>query len=461
MLQPFSQIPGHTKRSLTPSRLRVLLLIVGLLFTHWANAQHWTNVGSPGFSDCIMRFPSLAVSNSGEPYMVYSDSVNNYKATVVRFDGSAWMPVGAPGFSAAEADYTNIAIADDGTIYVSYSDASDSNKVTVMKYSGSSWTAVGGVGVSPGYNAAHVALALDAAGMPYVVYSSGRTSVIKYNGSSWDVVGTTGFSAGNAQYCKIAIDAAGTPYVIYEDAGNMLKATVMKFDGSSWVNVGTPGFSSVSQTQYTSIAIGKDGTPYAAYSDGYNGPATVMKFDGTNWNMVGAPMASSNWVSLRLDTADIPYVGYQDVGKSRKETVMRFDGSTWASVDTTGFSAGGTYANTLALGKNGIPYVAYNDGAAGNHCTVQKFEASLGVADVANTIALKVFPNPSHGSFTVNISSPAQLPTTIILTNILGQEVMRTTANGTAALTLEEPAGVYFLSVSNVSGVRGEKVVVW
>lgn len=456
MLQPFNQLPGNTV-----NRYRLFLLIAGILFTHLTHAQHFTNVGSPGFSDCIMRFPSLAVSNSGTPYMVYSDSVNNYKATVIRFDGSAWVPLGTPGFSAAEADYTNIAIANDGTVYVSYADASDSNKVTVMKYNGSTWTPVGGVGVSPGYNAAHVAMALDAGGTPYVVYSNGPTSVIKYNGTSWDVVGTAGFSAGNAQYCKIAVDAAGTPYVIYEDAGNMLKATVMKYDGSSWVNVGMPGFSSVSQTQYTSIAIGKDGTPYAAYSDGYNGPATVMKFDGTAWNMVGAPMTSCNWVSLRLDTADVPYVGYQDVAKSRKATVMKFDGSTWTSVDTTGFSAGGSYGNTLAISQNGIPYVAYNDGAAGNHCTVKKFEASLGVTDVANPTTVSVFPNPSHRAFTVNVSTLGQLPTTVTLTNVLGAVIEQRTVTGNAEINLTAPAGVYLLTVSNAMSKKSEKVVVW
>ena len=42
------------------------------------------------------------------PYVAYSDSAYNWKASVMCFDGSAWVLVGAPGFSAAAAGAINL-----------------------------------------------------------------------------------------------------------------------------------------------------------------------------------------------------------------------------------------------------------------------------------------------------------------------------------------------------------------
>ena len=75
---------------------------------------------------------------------------NGYKATVMRYDGSAWVAVGGAGFSAGQAVYTSLAFAPDGTPYVAYMDVANGCKATVMRYDGSGWVAVGGAGISAG-----------------------------------------------------------------------------------------------------------------------------------------------------------------------------------------------------------------------------------------------------------------------------------------------------------------------
>ena len=61
------------------------------------------------------------------------DSVNDIKATVMKWSGTDWENVGTPGFSAGYAYYTSIVTTSDGTPYVAYTDGANSDKVTVMK----------------------------------------------------------------------------------------------------------------------------------------------------------------------------------------------------------------------------------------------------------------------------------------------------------------------------------------
>jgi hypothetical protein len=94
----------------------------------------WQNVGNAGFSDGISYYVSLAFSPSGEPYVVYSDAANSFKATVMRFDGINWVYVGTAGFSNDYSDWTNIAFSPTGKPYVAFLDWSNSKKATVMNF---------------------------------------------------------------------------------------------------------------------------------------------------------------------------------------------------------------------------------------------------------------------------------------------------------------------------------------
>ncbi|MEZ4824604.1 MAG: hypothetical protein R2942_20315, partial [Ignavibacteria bacterium] len=94
-----------------------IIFILLILFTFDAQAQ-WLNVGSPGFSQGIAIYQSLAF-NGSTPYVAFQDSANGRKTTVMKFDGSNWVNVGSPGFSAGAA-YTQSLAFDGGTPYVAY-----------------------------------------------------------------------------------------------------------------------------------------------------------------------------------------------------------------------------------------------------------------------------------------------------------------------------------------------------
>ena len=92
----------------------------------------WQNVGNPGFSTGQVSYLNFALSPSGVPYVVFS----NYKANVMKFDGTSWVYVGDAGFSAVEARYTTIDFSPSGQPYVAFMDWANSQKSTVMKFNG-------------------------------------------------------------------------------------------------------------------------------------------------------------------------------------------------------------------------------------------------------------------------------------------------------------------------------------
>ena len=55
-------------------------------------------------------------------------------ATVMKYNGTSWDNVGPAGFSAGQADDPSLAIDNTGTPFVAFKDTTNSYQVTVMKY---------------------------------------------------------------------------------------------------------------------------------------------------------------------------------------------------------------------------------------------------------------------------------------------------------------------------------------
>jgi len=277
-----------------------LIPFIGYTQLNWYKSSPldymWKNVGNPGFSPGETRFPCLAFSPSGAPYVAFQDFADTLKATVMRFDGSNWVVVGTEGISAYWAYYISLAFSpSDGKPYIAYQDYGNDSKATVMKFDGTNWVNVGNVGFSS-EDARFLNLSFSLSGDPYVAFQDvgfigqGKAIVMKFNGTSWLIVGLADFSAGEIEFPCLAFGPSDSmPYIAYKDFGNSKKVTVMKFDGINWVNVGLVGFSD-GEVDDLSIAFSPSGEPYVAYEDwGNSSKATVMKFDGINWINVGNP----------------------------------------------------------------------------------------------------------------------------------------------------------------------------
>ncbi len=118
-----------------------------------------------------------------------------------------------------------------------------------------------------------------------------------------------------------------------------------------------------------------------------------------------------------------------------------------------------------ATGLTAGVYTVYVTDA--NSCAATPQTVTLGTTTSLNESAmvsnLKVYPNPASSQVTVELQNNNTTPVSIVLTNVLGEEVyteavaagaFRSTIN-TASL----PAGIYFMNVRTAGGTLVEKIV--
>jgi len=423
----------------------------------------------PKFTAGEADYESIAIGKNDTPYVAYMDYANNASATVMKFNGAAWVPVGPPGFTGNQAQYTSLAIDSSGTPYVIYQDGADTAKASVMKYNGADWVQVGAQGLSIG-QADFTCMAIGSSDTPFVMFNDladsciPKFSVMKFNGSSWEYVGSPRFSPIISNASALAV-SGNTPYITYPDT-TLGKIIVLMWNGVNWVTVGAPDFS-VGGAAGVSMVIG-NGTPYVAYSDGANGlKATVMKYNGTAWVNVGMPgfsAAEADEVTIAVDHTGTPYVVYADAGTPDSyATVMKFNGTSWVNVGAPGFTGTLTPYNAIAINSTGVPYVFYQGFTGGQKGTVEKFVANTSVKNITGTNgALRVFPDPNNGTFTLHITTLQQENVTVTITNILGGQVKEfTTATNTdTQVQMNAAPGIYFVNTHTSEGDMVQKVVV-
>ncbi len=354
--------------------------------------KEWRAVGVPGFSVNIAFDVSLDFAPDGTPYVLFGG--NGTKATVMRFLSGNWAVVGSAGFSSSQIQSPSLAFAPDGTPYVAYQDLGPNNnwKATVMKFDGTAWVPVGTAGFTAG-NALDTSLAFAPDGTPYLAYmdyaSNYKATVMKFSGGTWSLVGSAGFSAGQVSDTGLAFAADGTPFVVYRDGGNGNKITVQKFNGTNWVGVGSAAFSA-GTAEYAKLVFSPDNVPFVAFTDGgYGGKVTVMRFSGSNWEPVGSAGFSAGAayeLSLAFSPDGTPTVALQDGSKGAKATVMKFNGASWAILGSSGFSSGSAHPVSLSYSPGGRPYVAYVDSVNNGKTTVMALQDAVTATTTTNLI---------------------------------------------------------------------------
>lgn len=365
-------------------------VLLFILHTSELAQAEWRQVGLAGFTSGEARGGTIALDRDDIPYVAYSDAVNEYKLSVMKFDSKNWVQVGNPGFT-------------EGGNFISF--AFDSNDIpyaaaeigaSVMKFDGSNWVQIGALGSESVKECAQgINLTLDSANVSYVAYNNLLTcrmmgvpvpDVVKFDGTNWVQIpaptGTTTKPQGSlpkyANYPAIAFDSNDVLYVVYSEAGEEgSKASVMKFNGSSWVQVGKARFSSAN-VEMPKLIFDHDNVPYVAYVSDWNyGKVGMKKFNGTDWVQVGAEGFASVYgvVNIAVDSIGTPYVAFVDY--DLKANVMKFEGINWVQVGKAGFTPGYNINEiSLAIDSNNIPYASYSDSTKENRVSVMKFDPS-------------------------------------------------------------------------------------
>lgn len=144
-------------------------------------------------------------------------------------------------------------------------------------------------------------------------------------------------------------------------------------------------------------------------------------------------------------------------------------GGVWSSSATTIATAGTSGTITgVAVGTATISYTVTNScgtasatktvtvKAAGGSCV-----SGIEPTTTITSTSLKVYPNPSRGAFAINVESADNTPAHVIITSITGAVVKEydTTTNKSVEVTINNPAGIYFLSARTISGVYVSKIL--
>lgn len=250
------------------------------------HVRGWETVGNAGFSGGSVAYVSLALDGDENPCVAYRDlSTTEYKATVMRYSGSAWTRMGSTGPSDGDASRTTIAADSEGSIYIGFQDGSASYKATVKKYIGTSWSTLGAAGFSSG-TASSLSLAIHDAGSnhtPYLAYQDGANAnapcVNFLSGTSWPILGSSAPSSDPILESSLVVSDDGVAYLAYRYNGTSQTPRVMKFESDAW---GSLGEASTDSVEYVSLALDGFGKPYIAFRDNsaaVAGKATVKMYD--------------------------------------------------------------------------------------------------------------------------------------------------------------------------------------
>ena len=374
--------------------------------------ETWITVGPPGFSADSAASIAVALDAAGNPVVTYRDysTTPPGRAVVQRYNSAtgAWDFLGPPEGISPDASIANdLALDAAGNPILIYRSMAVMGPGTAKRYNSAtnSWDDLdGGLGVQAG----DMALALDAAGTPFVAYMEATSSpamravVQRYNSAAnaWEFVGpAAGISPAGTLSPVVAIDAAGNPVLAYRDSSvSPIVIVVKRYNSATgvWEDVGPAGgvAGEAALAQQFSLALDAAGNPFVAYMDSSTTPANravVKRYNSASgaWEEVGpaggaSPGSVANTIALALDAAGHPVLAYADATSTPawRAVVKRYNSATgaWDTLGDDGFASAGQgmfYFNSLALDAAGNPVLGFRDydAAATGPITVVKFGA--------------------------------------------------------------------------------------
>ncbi len=389
------------------------------IFLRRWNGSLWVELGGSADGGGISNtsadseLPALALDSSGNPVVVWYETVSGYKEIYLRrWNGNTWEELGASasggGISntSADSELPALALDSSGNPVVAWL---EEDLIYLRRWSGSTWEELGGSAsgtgiVGPGdfgNSLVNVGILWD--GNPAVSWGDDETNSIylaKWSGSSWEVLGDSdpGGVSGNLYVSvelTMAVDSTGMPVLGWlQDVNDGWEMWVKRWNGSSWAGYGTSsgggGISTTSvESHFPTLELDTSGLPTVAWHESLSGNPNLnnvylRRWNGTAWEELGGS-ASNHGVSNNTDSfgwsffpsVDIesngnPVVAWND-WRSSEGTVVdsiylrRWNGSSWVELGGSASSSGISGTSTtsqrpsLALNGNDHPVVAWKE----------------------------------------------------------------------------------------------------
>ncbi|PQJ09444.1 hypothetical protein CJD36_019575 [Flavipsychrobacter stenotrophus] len=325
---------------------------------------------------------------------------------------------------------------------------------------------------------------VPASATPGTTYTWVRPAVAGVSPASGSGIGnvvetytTSGTSSVNA-VINYTLTAAGCSapqnvYLVIQPQGP--PPPVITTKSPSWLCTGTMfqnfGTSSVPDTTVTYDWFAQGATVWA---QGAGHQYSLVSFPAPGTATIYLATSNVGYSCRSLDS----FVVFVDNNTNETISVDYFGGVFIAqpgmSTYQWGYDDAVTLDSTILVGETGSNYINGSPDFAGKYYWVmtehlfckQKtyYTIPTGVinASIGGVRQVSISPNPASTTFTVNIVSDFTEPGTISITNMIGSKVMEMpcSTNNKTNIFLEQPAGIYFVTVTTPHGAHTEKVMI-
>ncbi len=214
---------------------------------------------------------------------------------------------------------------------------------------------------------------------------------------------------------------------------------------------------------FTAVGSYMDTNNIQIFSDGYDFlhfPFTYLDYFSDSFSYTVQGVSSS--IGFHVDTAEsygtliLPSGTFNNVLRIRSDRVQTDSDFTTHNTAISGNENYYWYAPNYHCFL--FHYQTYGGNSSAAYTTIS---AATGVNEVTKTEQLQVFPNPNNGAFTIEFPAGNNEQAIISVTNAIGQKVKQLTTNTDKPLevSLNEPAGLYFLIVKTSLASYSSKII--
>jgi hypothetical protein len=184
----------------------------------------------------------------------------------------------------------------------------------------------------------------------------------------------------------------------------------------------------------------------------------IASWDGTTWNAVGSGVNDTVYSLTSYGSSLIAAGLFDSAGGIRCNKIARWNGTTWLPM---GSGIGGKGVWALCSDSTDLYVGGEFNSAGGIHANnIAKWTSPLGINNLHNNLnSIKVYPNPSYGTFTFSLSNINE-KCNIQIYNMLGQKVyeeIRQPADDNLIDLSVQPNGVYmYRAIANSGKIIGK-----